>query len=571
MGSRSPTKHENGSGDNLTQAAEKPRWHIGDGRWERKPAYSPQLAAGLSSARVCYIIPTTPHSSLSQMQTATHPTDTPSSTLTAVAGIMLVIFLFAIDATIVSSALPTVAAQLGGLELYSWVFSVYMLASALATPIFGKLSDLFNHRRLMLFGIGTFILGSLLCGAAQNMQQLVWFRVLQGIGGGAIYALAFIIVGVVFPPEKRSQMQGLISSVWGISSILGPLGGGLIAEHWNWRWIFWINLPIGLVAGALLVIGFSEPAAERRQRRNLDIGGAMLLVAGLFFLFYALLISAQKLTLLSVDLLGLIAAALLFLALFALVERRVTEPILPSELFRIPDFTVPTLLAMLAAMGIFGVIGFVPMYVQGVLGGSAALAGMVLLPLSLGWTSGNLISGFTAGPVSHRSLCVIGMLLMVGGTLAFLFVVAQASGIGATVAAISSIGVGMGMVNVTTLVAAQGSVPPYHIGVATSTIMLFRTFGGALALSLMGSVLYRQMHGALLSLTASFQGSLPGELSSRLANPRNLLEPESRSLIPEAILPALTRALGDALWDAFLVGLLAVVLGLALSLKKSRK
>ena len=162
----------------------------------------------------------------------------------AVAGVMLVIFLFAIDATIVSTSMPTIVARLGGLELYSWVFSIYMLTSALTTPLFGKLADLFSHRRLMLIGIGIFVLGSTLCGAAQSMEMLVLFRAIQGLGGGAIYALAFIVVGVLFPPEQRAKMQGIISSIWGISSILGPLAGGLIVEYTSWRWVFFVNLPI---------------------------------------------------------------------------------------------------------------------------------------------------------------------------------------------------------------------------------------------------------------------------------------------------------------------------------------
>src|SRR5918999_6506153 len=173
----------------------------------------------------------------------------------AVIGVMLVIFLFAIDATIVSTAMPTIVAQLGGLELYSWVFSIYMLTSALTTPLFGKLSDLYSRRRLMLIGIGIFVAGSALCGAAQSMEALVIFRAVQGLGGGAIYALSFIIVGVLFPPEERAKMQGIISGIWGIASVLGPLAGGIIVEHWHWRWAFFVNFPITAGAIGFIVLG----------------------------------------------------------------------------------------------------------------------------------------------------------------------------------------------------------------------------------------------------------------------------------------------------------------------------
>src|SRR5499427_9739428 len=180
----------------------------------------------------------------------------------AIAGVMLVIFLFAIDATIVSTSMPTIVARLGGLELYSWVFSIYMLTSALATPIFGKLSDLFSRRNLMLAGIGIFVLGSILCGAAQSMEMMVLFRAIQGLGGGAIYTLAFIIVGTLYPSDERAKMQGLISSIWGISSILGPLAGGLIVEHWSWRWVFFVNLPITAISIGLIVVGLKEEKTE---------------------------------------------------------------------------------------------------------------------------------------------------------------------------------------------------------------------------------------------------------------------------------------------------------------------
>src|SRR5262244_4593385 len=210
----------------------------------------------------------------------------------AIAGVMLVIFLFAIDATIVSTSMPTIVARLGGLELYSWVFSIYMLTSALTTPLFGKLADLFSHRRLMLIGIGIFVLGSTLCGAAQSMEMLVLFRAIQGLGGGAIYALAFIVVGVLFPPEQRAKMQGLISSIWGISSILGPLAGGLIVEHWSWRWIFFVNLPITAAASSLIVLGMKEAAAEKHKPK-LDLLGAATLLVGLMLLFYTLSLSAR--------------------------------------------------------------------------------------------------------------------------------------------------------------------------------------------------------------------------------------------------------------------------------------
>src|SRR5689334_6143988 len=195
----------------------------------------------------------------------------------AVSGVLLVIFLFAIDSTVVSAAMPTIVGKLGGLELYSWVFSSYMLSSALATPLFGNLSDLYGRRSLMLAGIGLFTLGSALCGGAQSMEQLIAFRALQGIGGGAIYALSFILIGHLFAPERRAAMQAVVSGLWGVASILGPLAGAVITQWLNWRWIFFVNLPVCLCAMALIGLGMSEAGVERRHRIDLKGLSALML------------------------------------------------------------------------------------------------------------------------------------------------------------------------------------------------------------------------------------------------------------------------------------------------------
>lgn len=486
----------------------------------------------------------------------------------ATAGVMLVVFLFAIDATIVSSAMPTVVAKLGDLDLYSWVFSIYMLASALATPIFGKLSDLFSRRRLILFAIGLFMLGSVLCGLAQSMLQLIVFRGLQGIGGGAIYSLSFILVGVVFPPHKRAAMQGLIASVWGVASVLGPLAGGLITQYWNWHWIFFINLPSGIVAAALIAVGLHEPAL-RQRRPELDVRGAGTLLVGLLALLYALLRSGKSANPLDPVTLGLFAVALATLGLFTVLERRASEPLIPLGLFRWGLFRTGVLLAMLAAVAVFGIIGYLPLYVQGVLAGSASKAGVVLLPVSVGWTLGSLIAGRTMNRLGYRAVCLSGATLMAGG-YAFLLGSGMQSGLWAALVGTFFIGIGTGMIIVTSLVAAQSAVPFQNIGVATSTLMLIRTFGGALGISIMGSVLFSSMHRQLLQLSAGSGVPLAPAVLEKLSNPQTLLDPASRALLPAHFLPALTQALSSSLWYAFTTGLVAVVIGVVLSATMSK-
>lgn len=481
----------------------------------------------------------------------------------AVAGVIFVVFLYAIDGTVVSTAMPTVVARLGDIELYSWVFSIYMLTSALATPLFGKLADLFGRRQLMLVGIGIFVVGSLLCGVAQSMAQLVVFRAIQGIGGGAIYALAVIIVGVVFPAERRAKAHGLITGVWGISSILGPLGGGLITEYWSWRWIFFINLPGAVLAAALIVVGFRESEGTRKKP-HFDLKGAACLLLGLMFLFYALAPGGQAgqgPTLVSY---GLSVLALGTLVIFFRLEKTVREPIIPPDLFCSRLFTMSTVLATLASMGVFGVITYLPLYVQGVLGGTATQAGTVLLLASLGWTGGSVIAGQCMNRFGYRALCVIGMGLMALGYGLFVGIGNRSGMIGALLQGFI-VCAGVGSVNVTALVASQNGVPLQRVGVATATILLFRTFGGAFGVGVIGSVLITQMYGRLATLSVSAGIDLSKTEIEKLANPQNLMEPAARLLIPDRLLPLLVDVLGQSIWYAFLTGLALMLVGLCLS------
>lgn len=477
----------------------------------------------------------------------------------AASGVMLVIFLFAIDATIVSTAMPTIVAKLGGLELYSWVFSIYMLTSALTTPLFGKLSDLYSRRRLMLIGIGIFVIGSMLCGAAQSMEALVLFRAIQGLGGGAIYALSFIIVGILYSAQERAKMQGIISSIWGIASILGPLAGGIIVENWSWRWAFFVNLPITAIAIGLIIVGLKESSLKGRAH-NLDIAGTFTLLVALLLLFYALSHSAESRRAIDVELAMLVGLACAILVLFYFIERRAAEPVLPLDLFRLAPCRTSVVVATLAAMGVFGAISYLPLYLQGVTGLTASRAGMILLFLSVAWTAGSLLGGQVLNRTGYRLVAIAGMTLL---TIGYSLLVGRWSALNVPLIAVSGIliGIGMGMANLTTLVAVQNSVPQRRIGVATSTVMLFRTFGGAFAVSLMGTVLLNRMQSGIAQLS----GSVPSRVLEKLAHPQNLLEPTARLEIPQEILPRMTAILGDAIWYAFATAFVLMLVGVAMS------
>jgi EmrB/QacA subfamily drug resistance transporter len=492
------------------------------------------------------------------------PPDTSSPTSAkrnfAAAGVMLVIFLFAIDATIVSTSMPTIVAKLGGLELYSWVFSIYMLTSALTTPIFGKLADLCSKRRLMLIGIAIFLAGSTLCGLAQSMEAMIVFRAIQGLGGGAIYALSFIVIGVIYPAHQRAKMQGVISGIWGLASILGPLSGGIIVEHWSWRWVFFVNLPLIAIATGLIVIGLKEEASQRRAAK-LDLAGAFTLLLGLLLIFYALAQSAHARHPLNSETLSLIAAGMAILMVFYFVEKRASEPILPLELFDIGLYKSAAAVATVSAMGVFGAISYMPLFLQGVIGMAASRAGLIILILSMGWTAGSLLAGRAINRFGYRIAAICGMSLLTAG---YAIVVAPWFNANVVAVAISAaaVGVGMGMANLTTLVAAQSSVLTQRIGVATSTIMLFRTFGAAFAVSVMGTVMLNRMQTSLILLRAA-NPAVDAALWAKLANPQNLLDPLTRGQISPDLLPKLIASLSDALWYAFFAGFVLMLLGVA--------
>jgi EmrB/QacA subfamily drug resistance transporter len=470
----------------------------------------------------------------------------------------MVIFLFAIDATIVSTSMPTIVAKLGGLELYSWVFSIYMLSSALTTPVFGKLADLFSKRRLMLAGIGVFLTGSILCGASQSMEMMIGARALQGLGGGAIYALSFIIVGILYPAEQRARMQGFISGIWGIASILGPLGGGIIVQHWSWRWVFFVNIPLIALATPLIIAGLKEDHGARR-RPALDLTGAGTLLFGLLLIFYALAQSAHLRQPLNVETITFMAAGFALLAVFYRIEKRAAEPIIPLDLFRIRLYRSSTVVATLCAMGVFGAISYLPLYLQGVLGISAWGTGLVILVLSMGWTAGSVLAGQGINRIGYRAVAIAGMSLLALGY--FLLIAPHVQpGILLMAASAVAIGVGMGLANLTSLVAGQTSVAPERIGVATSTVMLFRTFGGAFSVSLLGTVMLAHMQTRLAQLKSA-NTAVPPALWDKLASPQHLLQANTRAEIPDNLLMQLVPVLNDALWRAFAAGFGLMLIG----------
>ena len=407
----------------------------------------------------------------------------------ALYGVMLSVFLAAMESTVVSTAMPTVVQSLGGVHIYSWVFSGFLLTSTVTMPLWGRLSDLFGRRPIYLTGLAIFLGGSALSGAAQNMGQLIVFRMVQGIGAGSLMTLGMTIVGELFGLEQRARKQSYVSGVWGVASLLGPLLGGLLTDHISWRWVFYINLPFGAVA--ILLLRDALPEGQRRPHR-LDYPGVALFSVGVAALLVGIMEAGRVGRFTGLDVLLPLVVAVVMLTAFVALERRTTEPIVPLRLFRFRMVTAASLNGLLSGMAMFGAISFVPLFLQDVGGMSATAAGFVLTPFVLGWVAMSIISARLALRLGYRVLVVSGMACLAA---AFLLLARWAPGLTQAVAMRDALvgGIGMGLTFVPMLIAVQSAVPRPDLGAATSMTQFCRTIGGAVGLSVMGAVMVRRL------------------------------------------------------------------------------
>jgi EmrB/QacA subfamily drug resistance transporter len=409
----------------------------------------------------------------------------------ALTGIMLSIFLAAMESTVVATAMPKVVESLGGLEMYSWVFSGFLLTSTVTMPLWGRLSDLFGRRPTYLAGLTIFLAGSALSGTAHGMLELIAFRMLQGLGAGSLMTIGMTIVGDLFGLERRARMQGYISGVWGVASLIGPLLGGLLTDHVSWRWVFYINLPFGIVA-MVLIAGALRDEVLSRRRPVIDYRGLALFAAGVSALLLGLVEAGRVATWTGLDVLAPLALAALVLAGFVVVERRAAEPIVPLRLFTNRIVVAAVVTGFLAGMAMFGAISFVPLFMQAVTGSTATQAGFVLTPFVLGWVALSIASARAVLRLGYRTVVIGGMSCL---TVAFLLLARWDSGLtsGEAMRDMLLAGVGMGMNMVPMLIAVQSAVERTDLGIATSMTQFFRAVGGALGLSLMGTVMARRL------------------------------------------------------------------------------
>jgi EmrB/QacA subfamily drug resistance transporter len=465
------------------------------------------------------------------------------------AGIMLSLFLASMEATVVATAMPTIVGQLGGLEHYSWVFSAYMLTSTTTVPLYGKLSDLYGRRKLYAVAMVLFLTGCIVSGQANTMTQLIFARGLQGIGAGGIMPLAFILIGEMFSLEQRSKMQGLFSGVWGVSSIIGPLLGGFLVDQLSWRWVFYVNIPPGLLAAGLVAFAWRD-RLHGQGKPVVDYTGAALLMASVVTLLLGLTLEPSAVSGISSSWI-LIAASILLFALLLWVENRAADPILPLHLFRERLFAISVTHGVLSGWAMFGSISFIPLFVQSVLGTSATQAGITIAPMLLGWVTSSIIGTRLLLKVGYRRLAIIGTGSLVVG--AFLMSTADANiSQRLLMVFVSLMGIGMGFSIPPFLIAVQTTVERRYLGTATSSLQFSRSMGGTLGVSVMGAALSARL---IDNLAAS---GLDLELVTQLLNPLS----GSEALLNEAVRIAVANAINIVFVIAFVAAFLAWIVTL---------
>src|SRR6266550_4688756 len=464
----------------------------------------------------------------------------------ATAGVMLALLLAALDQTIVGTALPRIVAELNGLDRYSWLITGYLVASTVVVPIAGKLGDLFGRKPFIIAGMIGFVAASALCGLSQDMNQLIVFRILQGLFGGTLFASAFTVLGDIYTPAERARIQGLFGAVFGLSSIVGPVVGGFLTDNLGWRWVFYVNLPVGLL-GVLVVAAFLPFVRTRASWRDIDFVGSATLAAGLIPMLIALSVAKDQ-GWTSFEVLGLLAFGAAMLIAFFIIEQRVKEPIVPFTLFKNRTFAVSVLVGFFAALGMFGMIIFVPLETQGVLGVSVTNSGLLLTPMMLGLIVSSVLTGQLIPRIKHYHY-------------------------------LGTVGLGLGVTMPLYINAVQSALPQRYLGVGTSQIQFWRNVGGTVSSAVLGSIMAQRLPGAISAQIAkvNLPPAFKNVMGSSASNPNALLDPAriatAKAKLPVQLAPlfdqamhAVRQALALTLHDVFLISVILTAGALVISL-----
>jgi EmrB/QacA subfamily drug resistance transporter len=473
---------------------------------------------------------------------------------TVFAALMLGMFLAALDQTIVSTALPTIVGDLGGLNHLSWVVTSYLLAATVSTPLYGKLGDMYGRKPVFLAAILIFLAGSMLAGPSRSMTELIAFRALQGAGAGGLMVGAQAIIADIVPPRERGRYMGLIGSVFAVASVAGPLLGGFLVDQISWRWVFYVNMPVGALA--VVIVVFRLHLHQPHTRHRIDWLGAALLVAGVAALTLLTSWGGTEYAWGSTTILALAVAGVVLLVAFALQERRAAEPIVPPELFRSGVFNVSSAIGATIGMAMFGAIIFIPLFLQLVYGASATGSGLRMVPLMAGLLVASIASGraisrigrYRVFPIAGTAILVVGMFLLSRldvGTASWLASVYMVV-----------VGVGIGLVMQVLVLVVQNDAEPRNIGVATSTATFFRSVGGSFGVAIFGTIFATRLGDQL--------ARLPADVVARLGSGVHLSPAAARAL-PPAVHDDFLQAFAHALHGVFLFGMALAVVPFALS------
>lgn len=480
-------------------------------------------------------------------------------------GLLLAILMASMDNTIVATAMGTIVGEMGGLDKFVWVTTAYMVAEMACMPIFGKLSDMYGRKRFFIFGIIVFMIGSALCGMAGSIVELSLYRAVQGVGAGAMVSIAFTILFDVVPPKDRGKMTGAFGAVFGLSSVLGPLLGGYITDSLDWAWIFYINLPLGLASLILVALFYKESAQHARQK--IDWAGAILLVGAVVCCIFGLELGGKTYPWDSPQILGLFAGFAVLSLLLIAVERKAAEPIISFGLFRSRLYATSNLVAMLSGAAYMTAAIFIPIYVQGVLGGSASNSGITLLPMMIGSVVTATLGGFLMTKLQYRTIMLGTLAMLLIGLVLLSQITVESSRLLITGIMIL-IGLGIGATFSVLSSAVLHSFPPSQRGAASSTLNFNRSLGMALGITVFGIV---QSHSLLGKLTQSLgQGGATIPAGLDLSDPHSLLLPSFRSSMDPQVLDTVTEGLSNSMATTFAWALIPAVLALVAAFLMTR-
>ncbi|RDU38406.1 MFS transporter [Neobacillus piezotolerans] len=471
------------------------------------------------------------------------------------ASVMLAMFMGAIEATIVSTAMPAIVGELGGFSLYSWVFSAYLLMNSVTVLIYGKLADLFGRKPVLLFGLTVFMIGSILCGLAENMKMLIVFRLIQGFGAGAVMPIATTIVGDIYNTEERAKIQGYLSSVWGISAILGPAIGGLLVEYVSWHYVFWVNIPLGILSMLGLWV-FLHEKVEKKDH-EIDYIGAILLTVGISSLMYILVEGGHRWNWLSLPSAAFFLISFVALTLFVFNEKRAAEPMMPFSIWKEKSIFIANIVSLTTGVMLIGISSFLPAFVQGVMEQSPIVAGFALTAMSIGWPIASTFAGKISLAKGYRFTCMAGgLMLIVGGA----FFATMSPAAGPVWAAVGSFftGVGMGLTSTAFILLIQGTVGWQQRGIATASNMFMRNLGNTIGAALLGGILNSRFMAYLEKNGTGAEGNPSLETANLL------LDANERAALPGNVKSLLQEGLTVSLHTVYIGVLLFAVISMAL-------